>query len=309
LAAGRDGQVTPRHRNARTRRRRTACTIRDAFPAVLAAVAVGLVLAGCGGSGTRRSVPGAHTAASPAAAATALPPADATSQPSGAGAPPVVAPATGSFAPGASPSAQAGHSATTAAGPTKPPIVQAPIPFGARRRAEMAAYAVRHYGIDTYRLINPRVIVEHFTETPDFRSTYDTFAPDIPDSELHELPNTCAHFVVDAAGTIHQLVSLSIMCRHTVGLNWTSIGIEMVGNSDGEILHRPRQLDASLVLTRWLRCRYGISVDNVIGHNESLSSPFHHENVVALRTQTHNDWQHSDMQVYRARLRRLGGCR
>lgn len=170
----------------------------------------------------------------------------------------------------------------------------------------MVAYALRHYGLDTYRLIDPRVIVEHFTETPDFRSTYDTFAVDRRDSELHELPNTCAHFVVDRDGTIHQLVRLGIMCRHTVGLNYTAIGIENVGYSDGEILHNRAELRASLALTRWLRCRYGIAVSDVIGHNESLTSPYRRENVASLRTQTHSDWRRADMEIYRARLRGLG---
>jgi N-acetylmuramoyl-L-alanine amidase len=191
---------------------------------------------------------------------------------------------------------------------TAPPIVQSPIPFGAKRKAEMVRYALRHYGLDTYRLIEPHVIVIHYTETPDFQSTFDTFAPDIPDSELHELPNTCAHFVVDADGTIHQLVALGIMCRHTVGLNWTAIGVEHVGNSDAEVLGRPRQVSASLHLVRWLRCRFHIPVGDVIGHNESLSSPYHRENVPALRTQTHSDFNHADMRVYRARLRAAGSC-
>ncbi len=190
----------------------------------------------------------------------------------------------------------------------RPPIVQDPIPFGPQREAEMTAYAQRHYGLDTFRLIDPHVIVIHFTETPDFQSTYNTFAPDTPDSELHELPNTCAHFVIDRDGTIHQLVPLSIMCRHTVGLNWTAIGIEHVGYSDAQVLGDPRELGASLALVHWLACRFHISVENVIGHNESLSSPYHHENVPSLRTQTHNDFNHADMDVYRARLRELGGC-
>jgi hypothetical protein len=30
--------------------------------------------------------------------------------------------------------------------------------------------------------------------------------------------------------------------------------------------------------------------------------------VPSLRTQTHSDFVHRDMQTYRARLRRLGGC-
>jgi N-acetyl-anhydromuramyl-L-alanine amidase AmpD len=169
----------------------------------------------------------------------------------------------------------------------------------------MLRYARRHYGLGTYRLIDPRVIVEHYTETPDFQSTYNTFAPDHPDSELHELPNTCAHFVVDRHGVIHQLVPLTIMCRHTVGLNYTAIGIENVGYSDREILDNHAELRASLALTRWLRCRYGIAVRNVIGHSESLSSPYHHEDIPALRTQTHSDWLHADMTTYRAHLEGL----
>src|SRR5665648_245865 len=34
--------------------------------------------------------------------------------------------------------------------PTRPAIVQSPIPFGAKRKAEMVNYALRHYGLDTY---------------------------------------------------------------------------------------------------------------------------------------------------------------
>jgi beta-N-acetylhexosaminidase len=190
----------------------------------------------------------------------------------------------------------------------QPAIVQRPIPFDARRRRETAAYARRHYGIDDYHLRHPHVIVEHFTVTSTFQQAFNTFAPDVADSELHELPGTCAHFVVDRDGTVYQLVKLTIMCRHTVGLNWTAIGIEHVGFSDAQILHDRRQLAASLKLARWLRCRYGIAVKNVIGHSESLSSPYHRERVARLRNQTHADWSHADMRVYRRRLARQGGC-
>ena len=64
-------------------------------------------------------------------------------------------------------------------------------------------------------------------------------------------------------------------------------------------------MDASLRLTRWLRCTYGIALRNVIGHNESLSSPYHRERVPAFRHQTHSDWNSVDMRVYRRRLARL----
>jgi N-acetylmuramoyl-L-alanine amidase len=204
--------------------------------------------------------------------------------------------------------APAAGTAATSAAPARPHIVARPIPFGPQRRAETAAYARRHYGpaYATWRLVHPRVIVEHYTVNESFSATWNTFAPDHPDAELHELPGTCAHFVVDKDGTIYQLVALDTICRHTVGLNYTAIGIEHVGTSASEILHDPAQLSASLRLTRWLQARYGIALDNVIGHNESLSSPYHRELVPRLRTQTHGDWTHAEMTVYRARLRALG---
>jgi N-acetylmuramoyl-L-alanine amidase len=191
------------------------------------------------------------------------------------------------------------------AAPSRPPIVAKPIPFSAARRAETAQYAQRHYGLSTWRLVHPRVIVEHYTASNSFSSAWNTFASDQPDPELHELPGTCAHFVIDRDGTIYQLVPVTTMCRHTVGLNWTAIGIEHVGTSDASILANARQMRASLRLTLWLMHRYGISLPNVIGHAESLTSPFHHERYAAWRCQTHADWLHADMVTYRARLAAL----
>jgi N-acetylmuramoyl-L-alanine amidase len=184
----------------------------------------------------------------------------------------------------------------------QPPIIHDPIPFGAKRKVEMRAYARRHYGLDTALLKNPKVIVEHVTVSTTFSAAFNTFAADVPDQELHELPGTCAHFIVDRAGKIHQLVSLRYMCRHTVGLNYTAIGIEHVGMSDAQVLGDARQMRASLRLTRWLQAKFGITTRNVIGHAESLSSPYHRERVKRLRRQTHGDWTHADMRVYRSRL-------
>jgi N-acetylmuramoyl-L-alanine amidase len=186
-----------------------------------------------------------------------------------------------------------------------PAIHQWRIPFPQQRKNEMRAYARRHYGINSYALTRPKVIVEHIAVAASAAATRATFAPDRPDPELHELPGTCSHFVVDRDGTIDQLVSLKLMCRHTVGLNYTAIGIEHAGFKDGDLLGNSRQLAASLRLTAWLKCRYGIRLANVIGHNESLSSPYHRERVARLRTQTHGDMQHASMQVYRRRLRAL----
>jgi N-acetylmuramoyl-L-alanine amidase len=186
-----------------------------------------------------------------------------------------------------------------------PRVVQKPIPFGEDRKADMRAYARRHYGIDDHLLREPKVIVQHYTVTTTFPPVYNTFAPNRPDPELNELPGICSHYVIDRDGTIYQLVSTRIMCRHTVGLNYTSIGIEHVGTSDAQVMGNPRQMAASLRLTRMLQGRYGISTKNVIGHNENRSSPFHRERVAHLRTQTHADFPKPVMDVYRGRLERL----
>lgn len=208
---------------------------------------------------------------------------------------------------GAAAKARTAAPAATASA-VRPPITQWPIPFGAKRKREMAAYSERHYGTYQWRLRHPKVIVEHMAETSTAAAVYNTFAPDLPDVELHELPNVCAHFVIADSGRIFQLVNLRTRCRHTVGLNWTAIGIEHAGFADSDVLDDPTQLRASLRLTQYLRCHYGIPVHDVIGHAESLSSPYHHELVPSLRTQTHGDWRLSSMRVYRQALRRLGPC-
>jgi len=185
----------------------------------------------------------------------------------------------------------------------RPPIVRDLIPFPGHRVAEMRAYARRHHGIDSALLTHPRVIVEHFTAIDSYSARFDTFASDTRDPELGELPGTCAHFVIDRRGRIHQLVRLRYMRRHTVGLNDTAIGIEHVALSDAQVMGDHRELRSSLRLTRWLMGRYGIARRNVIGHAESLSGPFHRERVARLRRQTHADMGHAPMTRYRRLLR------
>jgi N-acetylmuramoyl-L-alanine amidase len=186
----------------------------------------------------------------------------------------------------------------------RPHIVWKPIPYGPKRKAEMAAYAEKHYGLHSWRL-HPKVIVEHYTGSDSFSATWSAFAANTPDPELGGLPGTCAHFVVDRDGTIYQLVHVSVMCRHTVGLNYVAIGIEHVGTSDAEVLHDRAELRSSLKLTAWLVGRFHIRIRNVIGHDESLSSPYHKERYRPWAHQTHADWKHADMRIYRGKLRAL----
>src|SRR5207249_10041789 len=142
-------------------------------------------------------------------------------------------------------------SAPTPSAPTpnaqRPSIVWKKIPFGPKRHREMAAYSKRHYGVRTWRLRHPHVIVEHFTGGTSFSSAWNTFASNSPD--LGELPGTCAHFIIDTDGTIYQLVPAWIRCRHTMGLNSTAFGIEHVGTSDRSVMGDAKQISSSYRLT------------------------------------------------------------
>jgi N-acetylmuramoyl-L-alanine amidase len=260
--------------------------------ALAAGIVAGILVAmiGCGGAANTAPLNGSHPAQTLSRTSASIVP-DAATTASTSPAPPIRA---------ASPPIRAAPPAVA-----EPVMRRWPIPYGTARKRQMAAYSLRHYGEDSYVLSNPKVIVEHYTETATAQEAFNTFAPDVPDSEFHELPNTCAHFLVEPNGRIDQLVALSLRCRHTTGLNWTAIGIENVGFSDQAILENRAQMAASLRLTRWLRCSYGISLRNVIGHNESLSSPYHHDLVGAFQHQTHSDWNHTDMNRYRALLARL----
>jgi N-acetylmuramoyl-L-alanine amidase len=209
---------------------------------------------------------------------------------------------------GASAGSGAGAAPTATSAVTKPPIHKMLIPYPKKRKREMAAYSKHHYGQYKWRLNNPQLIVEHYAAAGSISAIFNTFRTDQPDVEFHELPNVCSHFAVSASGAVYKFVPPTIRCRHVVGLNYTAIGIEHVGFSDQDILNRPAQLNGSLQFTQWLRCRFGIPVSQVIGHNESLSSPFYKELDPRFQGQTHGDWNHADMQIYRSDLTKLGAC-
>lgn len=203
---------------------------------------------------------------------------------------------------GVGPPASAVGGATVMVGTgLRPRIVQRPIPFGDRRKRQMARYSRRHYGGGGWRLQDPQVIVEHYTDGTSFSSAWNHFAA----NGLHngEKPGVCAHFIIDRDGTIYQLVPLDVRCRHAVGLNYTSIGIEHVGTSDAQVLGNRRQMRASLRLTVWLMAKFDVNIGDVIGHAEALESPYHHELYPDWRCLVHADLPHAAMRRYRPRLR------
>jgi N-acetylmuramoyl-L-alanine amidase len=191
---------------------------------------------------------------------------------------------------------------------SRPPIKSDLIPFGHARKRETARYSLRHYGVARWRLLHRRVIVLHFTGGNSYSSAWNTFAANTPD--LGELPGVCAHFIVGKRGTIHKLVPVSIRCRHTIGLNYTAIGVEMVQATgagshwaDQQILHRRRQIRSALRLVKWLKARFHIPRYDVIGHAMANASPFF-KDLEGWRN-THTDWLRRDVKIFRRRLARM----
>jgi hypothetical protein len=181
------------------------------------------------------------------------------------------------------------------------------IPYGQKRRHQMARYSKRHYGRAVWRLRNPKVIVLHFTGGSSYQSAWNTFASNAPNRG--ELPGVCSHFVVGKQGTAHQLVSVSIRCRHAIGLNYTSLGVEMVQETgrgahwaDRQILHRRKQIRSTLRLVAYLRDYFHIRPKNIIGHSMANNSPFFKDN--EGWTNTHTDWLWRDVKEFRRRLRK-----
>jgi hypothetical protein len=190
--------------------------------------------------------------------------------------------------------------------PSAPPIDRDRIDYGDERRAQMAAYSRRHYGEREWRLRDPDVIVLHFTGSDSYASIWSAFQSNAPNRG--ELPGVCTHYVVKQSGTIAELVPPRIRCRHTVGLNHRSIGVEMVQETgrgshwaDQQILERRPQARAALRLVRWLAAKHSIRYADVIGHAMANDSRYF-EDLRGWRND-HTDWLARDVREFRRRLR------
>lgn len=190
----------------------------------------------------------------------------------------------------------------------RPRIVEDHIPYGLERKRQMARYSRRHYGARRWRLRHPRAIVLHFTGGSRYSSAWNHFASNAP--ARGELPGVCAHYMITKTGRINEVVSPRIRCRHAIGLNHLSIGIEMVQETGRgshwacrQILERRRQIRAALRLTRYLKRRFGIRTRHIIGHAMVNNSPFFKDRQ-GWRND-HVDWRWRDVRTFRRRLRRM----
>ena len=191
----------------------------------------------------------------------------------------------------------------------RPPMKYDPIPFGHSRKHQMAGYSKRHYGERAWRLNSRQVraVVLHYTAGPSYSSAWSTFASNAP--ALGERPGVCAQFIVDRDGTVYRLTSLKIRCRHAIGINHRSIGVEMVQRDLGDptataeaILDRHRQARPAVRLVAWLKQRYDVSRRDIIGHAMVNDSHLFEERT-SWRND-HSDWLPKPVRRFRKRVSR-----
>jgi N-acetyl-anhydromuramyl-L-alanine amidase AmpD len=146
-----------------------------------------------------------------------------------------------------------------------------PIDFDQERIELTLAYRRQHQDAAAKDIIiEPRMIVLHWTAIPTFGATWNYFNHKRAETGRTQLAaagevNVSTHFVVDRDGSIYRLMPELWMARHCIGLNHIAIGIENVGDGDKFPL-TAAQAEADAALVRYLAKKYPIHY--LIGHNE-----------------------------------------
>jgi beta-N-acetylhexosaminidase len=159
---------------------------------------------------------------------------------------------------------------------TKNAIIQKPILFSQKRINLTKEYIKNHYALDVKNIdIKPKSIVLHWTSIMNFELCHERLkAEEIVAGRAYiekaSLLNVSAHFLVNRDGTIYQLMPENLMARHTIGLNYSSIGIENIGGQDNkEEDLTPEQVEANIKLIRYLKQKYP-NIEYLLGHHEYL---------------------------------------
>ena len=160
---------------------------------------------------------------------------------------------------------------------TAPIIIDRPVRLTEYRKQLTREYAFRHYG-EEFTEIVPQAVIVHWTESPEADGVYDYF---YKEARADGTLNVCSQFLVDRDGTIFRLTPETMLDRHAIGYNWCAIGIENVGGVDRKEDLTPEQLQANVLLIRYLREKYP-TVQYVWGHYQQTvaeKSGLYKENV------------------------------
>jgi len=151
-------------------------------------------------------------------------------------------------------------------------IIDKPISFSEERILLTKEYIKNHYGVNEVVYITPKMIVLHWTAINDFDSclalfNMETLGGGRPDLNKAGDLNVSIHFLVDKRGKVFQLMPDTLMARHCIGLNYSSIGVENVGGENDIYNLTDEQIEANILLARYLKEKYP-SIEYLIGHYE-----------------------------------------
>ena len=142
----------------------------------------------------------------------------------------------------------------------------------------MKDYAQKHYGLDHANLISPKIIVIHYTAIATLGQSLVAFqktniAKHRDKLISYGLVNVGTHYLVDQEGKVYSLMPTTLMARHTIGFNHTSIAIENVALDGGKLTDK--QIRANAKLVQMLLLKHP-SIDYLIGHHEYMNQTMPH---------------------------------
>lgn len=150
-------------------------------------------------------------------------------------------------------------------------IIDKPINFGQERIDMTKEYIKNHYGFEVENIeIEPRIILLHWTADMSFKKSFERLKAQKLFSDRKDIVkasalNVSSQFLVKRDGTIYRLMPENWMARHVIGLNYSSIGVENIGNLKKGLTSA--QLKANIALVRYLKNKYP-SISHLIGHHE-----------------------------------------
>lgn len=119
------------------------------------------------------------------------------------------------------------------------------------------SYFQKHYG-DSSLTFKPTMIVMHYTVTPTEQITY----------EALERNRVSVQLMIGHDGTVYKLLPLDRRCNGAYGVDHVALSIEMVAQTESDLLSRSKQVFSSFCLVRYLMAKYDIPLNKVVAHYE-----------------------------------------
>jgi N-acetylmuramoyl-L-alanine amidase len=131
-------------------------------------------------------------------------------------------------------------------------------------------YCLENYGVASYKLDSPKIVMVHFTVIPTLEETVAYFQKDSIESSRTNISkfsqmNVGIHYIVDKDGSIYKLVPDTVITRHAIGFNHIAIGIENIAKDAADLTQAQLESNARLIATLKKR---NPGLEYMVGHHE-----------------------------------------